>query len=142
MSHNISEIDRQEGLTQAWHGLTVIRPDLSLENNWLNEWDIQPRRVVIEIPVDGTQDAETGVPQFNNVATGFQILTATDDPSITIGRPFADSYHPITNKEFLQLMKDSTEGIEGMKLVSVGSVRRRGRVFASFQTGELEAYRA
>lgn len=130
MSHNISEIDRQEGLTQAWHGLTVIRPDLSLENNWLNEWDISPRYLYYT-------DSEGKA-----TSTGFQILTATDDPSISIGRPFAESYHPITNKEFLQLMKDSTEGIEGMQLVSVGSVRRRGRVFASFQTGELEAYRA
>src|SRR6185312_13027949 len=121
MSHQITSIDRQEGLEQAWHGITTIRPDLSVENNWLNEWDILQTELYVPVPDQPFKQ------------TGFKLLVASDDPTITIGKPFAESYHPITNREFLQLIKDSTEGIEGMKLISVGSVRGRGRVFASFQ---------
>jgi len=125
--HRIEQNDKQQGLSMAWHGLTEIVENLSLENCCLAMWDIIAR--ILTLP-DGTP-------------TRFAILGATDDPSITIGVPFdPTTYRPISNAEFLQLLKDSTEGIDGCKLVSIGSVRNRGRVFASFQTQELAAYKA
>ncbi len=134
--HNITENDKQQGITQAWHGLTEIVPDLSLDNNWLAQWDIDQRPLFIH---DGSEVGFGG--EIRNINTGFNILVATDDPSITIGVPFnPNSYVPIRNAEFLRLMKGATEGIDGMKLVSVGSVRNRGRVFASFETQDLDTY--
>jgi hypothetical protein len=124
--HRIEENDKQQGRTMAWHGLTEIVGDLSLDNNWLKTWDITARALFTE----GLNE------------TPFKILGATDNPSITIGKPFADSYRPVTNAEFLQLMKDSTDGIQGVQLESIGSVRNRGRVFASFSTEKLGEYRA
>lgn len=125
----------------AWHGLTEIVPDLSLENNWLKTWDIQPQPLMLKGPDVLNVPGEVATTEPSLIETGFALLTATDNPSITIGVPFnPNSYRPITNAEFLQLLKDSTEGIEGNKLVSIGSVRNRGRVFASFQTAELTEF--
>jgi hypothetical protein len=138
MAHRIEEHDKQQGLTMAWHGLTEIKEDLSLDNNWLNAWDIQAQPLVLQqfAGGDGISDPESRI-----IETKFQILTATDDPSIVIGVPFADSYRPITNAEFLQLMKNATKDT-GAKLISVGSVRNRGRVFASFEVEKLGEYKA
>ena len=114
----------------AWHGLTEIKEDLSLENNWLTQWDVQPEKLATT--VDGVV-----------APTDFSILTPTDGVPITIGVPFKpESYRFVTNAEFLQLMKDATEGVEGVKLTSVGSIRNRGRVFASFETMKLAEYEA
>lgn len=133
--HRIEINDKQQGLSMAWHGLTEIKEDLSLEDNWLAQWDVKPASLDI-VPEDATELGHT-------ITSGFSILTATDNPAIQIGVPFnPESYRFVTNREFLDLMQDATEGIEGVKLVSVGSVRNRGRVFASFETMELGTYDA
>jgi hypothetical protein len=118
----------------AWHGLTEVREDLSLDNNWLAQWDIQA--MPLQIAPDDALSME------HLIDTPFSILTATDDPNIVIGVPFnPESYRPITNAEFLQLLKEATADTRA-KLISIGSVRNRGRVFASFQIEKLETYKA
>ena len=47
--HNIDENDIQEGLVQAWHGLTTICLDLSLQKNNLREWDIEHVPVYVRV---------------------------------------------------------------------------------------------
>lgn len=125
MSHEISKIDRQEGIEQAWHGLTDVRADLSLDNCWLSKWD------VVKTPLF-TQD----------LPTKWSMLTASDNRNIQIGKPFADSYVPVTNKDFLEMIKESILGIKGVKVASVGSVCERGRVFVSLSLSELESFKA
>ena len=120
MAHEITSIDRQQGTFQAWHGLTQIIENLSLKNNWLRQWDVTPRKMTL---IDGTE-------------TPYSMLVASDNPSIQIGVPFADSYTPITNAMFLDVLGESILGIDGLNLDSVGSVCGRGKIFASFKIAE------
>lgn len=117
MSHEITSIDKQQGTFQAWHGLTEIREDLTVRNNWLASWDVTARPLFIG---DG-------------VATPYSLLTATDDSNIQIGVPFTESYSVISNKMFLDVIEESLVGVDGVKLVSIGSVCGRNRTFASFE---------
>jgi len=119
MAHEITKIDRQQGLEMAWHKLTEIKADLSIDNCWLSQWEIEKQRLVIE----------------NGGETEYFILTASDDKKIHIGVPFADSYVPITNESFLNCIRDAVMGVDGLKLKSVGSVMGRNRVFMSFDIG-------
>jgi hypothetical protein len=126
MAHRILNNDKQEGTFQAWHGLTHIRKDLTIENNWLSEWDISPQ------------------PLFygNGIESGFSMLQCTDDEEIHIGYPYnPETFHPISNKEFLDLIMASTGGA-GHEVVSVGSVRNRGRTFMSLALKGMEEYEA
>lgn len=125
--HNLKETDKQQGVKQAWHHLTEIVPDLSLDKNWLADWDVQPQKLYIgkhmkEIP--------------------FSQLTCTDDESILVGQPYNPlTYKPITNAQFIQLARESVAGT-GHELVSAGSVRGRGRTFLSFKVDGLGKYYA
>lgn len=126
MSHEISAIDRQEGISQAWHGLTKVKPVLELNNNFLTEWDI----------------VQTPLSMPNGKFSGFKILTTTDLPAHTIGSPFASSYVPVSNKDFLTMIKDATLGIRGLKIESLGSICERGRIFVSASIQELPEFKA
>src|SRR4029450_11740210 len=128
--HNIEENDRQEGIEQAWHHLTVIRPDFSLERNWLREWDVEPRPTFIR-KADG-----------DLIEIPFRQLFCRDAESILVGSPYnPDTYKPLLNSEFLALAEDCVSG-SGHKLVSGGSVRNRGRTFLSFKIEGLESFEA
>lgn len=127
--HRIEENDKQEGLTQAWHGLTTIREDLSLASNWLRDWDIQARNVYL-----GEGDEQIKLP--------FVQMICSDLPELLIGTPYnPQTFKPITNADFLKLVADSVSGI-AHTLVSIGSIRNRGRVFASLEIAGLEAFKA
>ena len=56
--------------------------------------------------------------------------------------PIAKSYQPITNAMFLDTIEDALQGIDGVKLVSVGSVCARGRVFVTAKLSQLESFKA
>lgn len=143
--HEIMEHDMQEGREMAWHGLTQVRADLSLENCWLGTWDYVAKRVVLD----------TGE------KTPFYVLGVTDDcfvdemvydaekdtdvPTgekirLMIGEPYCgDSFKPVTNKRLLELLIKGTAG-KDIQLASAGTIKNRGRQFASFQMGD--SYRA
>ena len=123
MAHKITERDKQQGREMGWHQLTEINTNLGLDNNWLTDWDIERRRL-----------------QLDGVDTEYNILVASDDGQV-IGKPFADSYRPITNADFLKLIKDSITGIKGIKVESIGSVCNRGRVFVSLSLKDSSSYK-
>ena len=123
MAHKITERDKQQGREMGWHQLTEINTNLGLDNNWLTDWDIERRRL-----------------QLDRVDTEYNILVASDDGQV-IGKPFADSYRPITNADFLKLIKDSITGIKGIKVESIGSVCNRGRVFVSLSLKDSSSYK-
>lgn len=123
MAHRIEQRDKQQGREMAWHGLTDINQNLGLENNWLTEWDIETRR----LELDGEE-------------TEFNILVGSDDKKV-IGKPFANSYRPITNMDFLAMIKESTSGIKGITVETVGSVCNRGRVFVSLSLKNSSSYK-
>lgn len=123
MGHRIEKRDKVQGREMHWHQLTEIDINLNLGKNWLTEWDIVTRRL-----------------QLDGVDTAFNILVGSDDGEV-IGKPFADSYKPITNKEFLTLIKESIAGIKGARVDSIGSICNRGRVFVSISLKDSSSYK-
>ena len=124
MAHKIGQFDKQEGIEQAWHGLTEVRERISLDDNWLSQWDL------IELPLN----YEDGNP------SGFSMLGCTDNEEIKIGYPYnPETFSPISNKEFLELIRDSISGTDH-EIVTVGSVRNRGRVFVSLKLKGMESF--
>jgi hypothetical protein len=125
MAHRIYQYDKQQGLEEAWHCLTDIKDKITLEDNWLREWDITPT-----------------VLQKNGLDTKWRILECSDVPNLEIGAAYnSETFRPITNAEFLGLIKDSIAGTDH-KIVSVGSVRNRGRTFLSLELAGKEKFQA
>ena len=123
MAHKIEKRDKQQGRQMAWHNLTEVVADLSLEKNWLTKWDIEKRTL-----------------ELDGIDTGFDILIGDDDKEV-IGKPFARTYKPISNKEFLTVIKDSISTIKGVNIETVGSVCNRGRVFVSVSLKDNSEYK-
>ena len=124
MAHGITKRDRQEARHMGWHGLTQINENLNLKNNWLTEWDIQ----------------EVGLKTTGDVEVPFKILTGTDDDEV-IGRPFAGTYTPVSNKAFLGMIEEAISGVKGAVVESVGSVNNRGRVFVSISIKGMDKFK-
>lgn len=119
MSHEIMEHDKQCGRAQAWHGLTEVNPELSLENNWLRSWDYVSRPCMVQ--------GEDGA----LLNTGMAMLGVTDEPSLFIGDSFnPKSFKPLTNKRLLDEISKAIEG-QGLTLESCGTIMNRGRQFVS-----------
>jgi hypothetical protein len=124
MSHGISKRDRQEARHMGWHGLTKINADLDLKNNWLTKWDIQ----------------EVALQTEDGIEVPFKILTGTDDHEF-IGKPYAGTYTPVTNKQFLNMIAEAISGVKGAVVESVGSVCNRGRVFVSISIKGMDKFK-
>ena len=124
MSHGITNRDRQEARHMGWHNLTQINEVLDLKNNWLTKWDIQ----------------EVGLQTAEGVEVPFKILTGTDDQEV-IGKPFAGTYTPVTNKAFLDMIGEAISGVKGAVVESVGSVNNRGRVFVSLSIKGMDKFK-
>jgi hypothetical protein len=123
MAHGITKRDRQEGRHMGWHKLTQINQKLDLRNNWLTQWDIQ----------------EVQLQTADGLEVPFKILTGTDDNEY-IGKPFAGTYTPVTNKQFLDMIADAISGVKGAVVETVGSVCNRGRVFVSISIKGMEKF--
>lgn len=130
MAHEISQIDRQQGISQAWHGLTEVIPALSLVDCWLTKWEAQKRPLYREINGDfqKTENCE---------------IFCSDMPQVTLGKAVdCESYGLISNADFLKCISEAITGITGAKVASVGSVCERTKVFVSVQLKELEVFKA
>ena len=123
MAHGITNRDKQQGRHMGWHKLTEIDPDLNLKSNWLRDWDIQ------EVQLQTAEGLE--VP--------YKILTGTDDNKI-IGKPYAKTYTPVTNVQFLDMVQEAISGVKGAVVESVGSVCNRGRVFVSISIKGMDKF--
>jgi hypothetical protein len=123
MSHGISKRDRQEGRKMGWHKLTIINPNLTLSDNWLTKWEI----------------TEDNLFTRKGVEVPFKVLLGSDD-GLVIGKPFAGSYTPVTNKQFLHMIHEAISGIKGAVVESVGSVCNRGRVFVSISIEGMDRF--
>lgn len=130
MSHNISKIDRQQGIRQAWHGLTEIFTKIVLGQSWLANWDVAKR------------------PLYRNVNGVFAETDAcelycTDKPEITVGKPVdCQTYGVISNADFLRVCQEAIDLIPGATVESVGSVCERSRIFVSISLPEVAEFTA
>lgn len=122
--HGITKRDLQQGRHMGWHKLTKIESNLSLQKNWLTQWDIQEVQLQT---ADGTE-----IP--------FRILTGTDD-NLPIGKPYASTYTPVTNKQFLDMIAEAISGVKGAVVETVGSVCDRGRVFVSISIKGMDKFK-
>ena len=130
MSHEITAIDSQEGRTVAWHKLTKVNPLLSLENQTALQWEALSRPLYRQI---GNEFVKTETCE----------LYASDNPQITIGKPFdCETYGVISNKAFLEIVREALVSIRGAHVESLGSVCGRGRTFVSLKLKELENFSA
>lgn len=138
MAHMLSRIDCQQGTKMAWHGLTDVKSVITLDDCWLSEWDIVPTEL-----------------ELNGKKTGWFLSTASNNPSVVIGRPYqmvqasldihgekvvTGSYTPITNKRFLEIIGEALAGTPH-KIASVGSVCRLGRIFVSVALDALTMHK-
>lgn len=126
MSHNILKHDKQQGTKQAWHGLTEVKEQITLQDNWLRQWEIEEQALFFD----------------NGERSGFSILGCSDNELCKIGKPYnPNTFKPINNADFLELVRgcvaDSNHSIE-----SVGSVKNRGRVFLSLKIAGLDDFHA
>ncbi|MDO8611136.1 MAG: DUF932 domain-containing protein [bacterium] len=125
MAHRIEQYDKQQGVKQAWHGLTEVVEEIKLDDNWLSQWEIRPVEL---FRADGSK-------------TRWNVLECSD-VQLEIGQPYnPETFKPIDNKAFLELVRDSIGGT-GHKIVSVGSVRNRGRTFVSIELIGMEQFKA
>lgn len=126
MADRIFRFDKQQGVEMGWHGKTDIRPDLSLDNNWLTEWDVVP-----------VQMEKRGKP------SKWTVLECSDlGDELEVGAPYnPETFQPVSNKDFLQMVKESIGGTSH-KVFSAGSVRNRGRVFISIELCGMEKFKA
>jgi hypothetical protein len=125
MADKIEQHDIHEGTEMGWHGKTVVRPQITLEDNYLRKWDLVP--VVLE---------KRGQP------SKYSILECDDVEGLEIGKPYnPNTFQPINNALFLELVKMSISGTEH-RIVSVGSTRNRGRIFLSIELRGMEKFKA
>jgi hypothetical protein len=121
MPGNIFKLDKQEGIEQAWHGLTEVKPFINLRECWLTQWDVE--RVPLYVAdFDGNESYK----EQGFIEAGFDMLRCTDNGHL-IGKPIGKSYGEITNAQFLDMIEAAVGGT-AHKIVSVFSLRNRGRV--------------
>lgn len=138
MAHKIEKFDKQQGLKQAWHGLTEVLPEITLENNWLTSWDVVP----VELLEIGEQVEINGATYFTGEKSGLSRLVCSDIHAVKVGQGYnPNTFKPIDNKAFLGLVRDSIGGTPH-KICSVGSLRNRGRVFLSVELAGMERFKS
>lgn len=94
--------------------------EMTLENISLNDWDIASRQLY--------RKNAAGIYSPTEVSE----LTTTDLPDLIIGKAYnPDTFKPITNRMFLDTIREAIKEIPGSKIESAGSVMGRGRIFVT-----------
>lgn len=133
--HGLKEHDKQQGRKQAWHKLTDVKENLEIKNCWLSEWDVNEKQFKMEV-MHGLKGK--GV---LTIDSPYSYLTASDNESIIIGKPFMKSYVPLTNARLLEICERAIAESKGAFLESCGTINNRNRVFLSFALSELKKFK-
>lgn len=131
MSHEIGIHDKQQGLSQAWHGKTEILPVIALATCFLSLWDVL-KRPLYRIVNRGLANESAPVP----TATCEVVTTDTSLPVGTGKVVDAKSYTLLTNARFLAIVQSTLDLLPGFIVTSVGSVCNRARIFVSLAIAE------
>ncbi len=138
MAHRKFEHDKIETTMPTWHGLESRCEVITLENNWLRDWDLTPTPLFFQ----DSAPAMSVEADDDNQGAQWTLSRCTDNAKIQIGAPYNPAtFRPISNGEFLSLVEQSISGTDH-KIVSVGSVRNRGRVFLSIELQGMEKFKA
>ncbi len=127
MSHEITNNDKQQGLTQAWHGLTEVLPVISLITCWLSQWDVKLSALYRKVDAAGI---------LTEQETGFTELACTDKSDVIVSK------EPINPKTFLAVVVEAMAQIPGAIVASVGSLCNRARIFVTLAVPEMPSFLA
>ncbi len=124
MAHRKEQFDVIETTKPTWHGLEILRENITLQDNCLRRFEIVPTELYIPVNNQLIEDGDGNfVGSFKK--DGTVRLVCSDNPEIKIGQPYnPETFVPITNEAFLDLIDRSCAGTNH-KLVSIGSVRSR-----------------
>lgn len=143
MSHEIRENDWQQGRTQAWHGLTEVNPELSLDGaHYLKSWDVETvgiRAVTKKGQLMAMKDADGQALKLESLVVMPTEADFIKEP-LFVSTPYnSGTYSPLTNSAFLSIIAKSL-GDAGLKMdvESMGSVFNRRRTFVSIPLAGLE----
>lgn len=126
MSHEITELDCQVGLTPAWHNLTIVVDQINRENSGIC-YEMEERPLVYQNGID-----EAGSPIY--VPSGSKQIVSLDN-GLPIGPAVNESYTMISNNEVFDLIEKSLDGTKHT-IDSTGSVKARSIVFVSVKLDE------
>ena len=115
MAHEINALDTQVGLAMAWHGKTIVVPQVTKELAFPHE--------IKRIPL------YTNSPRLAKVP-GYEVFMSADGH--VIGKPQADTYHALTNSEFFGACTDVLTGT-GAIIESAGTIKDRTRRFLTIK---------
>lgn len=140
----------------AWHKLTDVKPDLTLDNCWLNRWEVQPVEISARFAADAVlppalaeelkeTDGKLTLPAGEN----WEALVTVEDLKgnekvLFVSTPYnRKTYTPLPNKTFLQIIRDALLAASlSMDVESCGSVFDRRRVFVSIPLPGGETFEA
>lgn len=139
MGHGITEYDKTYGLEAHWHGLNKVVPEI----------DHDTVKSVVDIPIverkmaffDENEDGTINLSSLEKVDGQKAVvadLTSRDDlpehcrRKVTLHVP-KESYRIIPNSEIWKCVQDSISGIEGVKIVSVGTLDAVKKFFVSVE---------
>lgn len=141
MSHEIRTQDKQQGRTMAWHKLTDVKPDLTLDNCHLTGWDVQPVEISARF-ADGTDIPLPVGDKWEALVTVENLVG--DEKVLFVSTPYnRATYTPLPNKTFLQIIREALLAASlSMDVESCGSVFNRRRVFVSIPLPGGETFEA
>jgi hypothetical protein len=129
MSHLILERDIQAGLSNAWHGLTTIVPEVTRES--CMNWDVIESPIYYKVRKPDEYGIERDVfiedPEFKT-------LLASDD-FLPVGQPYGSSYCPTSIQTFWEVIRKGM-GDTPYQIISAGTVDNRQKVFASLKVSD------
>jgi hypothetical protein len=138
MSHEITAIDKQQGISQAWHGLTEVMTEIVLSVCFLSKWNVKKRPLYRPVTV---KDESGATIKTDYVETSACDVVCTDDENIIIGKPVdRETYSLLDNSSFLAIVQDAMNRISGAIVASVGSVCARARIFVTLQIPQLPSF--
>lgn len=120
MAANILTRDIQVGTEMGWHGLTKIEADINKGNCGI-VYPMAKRQLFIP-------NGDELIP------TEHYSIVSLDD-NLPIGNPVKKGYKLISNEQFMDMIEKALEGTSH-KIVSVGSIGDREKVFCSVKLSE------
>lgn len=149
MSHQILHFDSQFGREQAWHGLTIVNPELSLNDPdfYLKTWDVKQATAKFFCGSEEINFVTGGETDVDTETSAKMLYVPTEEGNLSVSGVYGDSYTPLTNEKFLSIICASLDA-SGLPydVESCGSVFNRRRTFVSiplhgltkFESGERE----
>lgn len=139
MGHEITEKDKTYGTEIHWHGKNEVHEKLTLEvvSPVIDTPIIERKMAFYDENEDGTINLSSLEKVDNQKAIVADLTKRTDLPEhcrrkVTLHVP-KESYRIITNREIWDCVQKSLEGVEGVRIVTAGSLDEFKKFFISVE---------